>query len=61
MKPKTAPSSTSEDLADEPDFPAPPDRRHEPKPEPAAKWQNLTLDELQAWMDEDHRRQGITP
>ena len=53
MKPRTAPSPTSEILDDEPDFPAPPDRRHEPKPDPAPKWQNLTLDELQAWMDEE--------
>jgi hypothetical protein len=42
-----------------PEFPSAAGRRREAEPEPAPKWKNLTLDELQAWADEENRREGM--
>jgi hypothetical protein len=60
MKQNTAPSLTPKFVAEEPEFPSPADTRRKPELEPAPKWKNLTLDELQSWLEEEERRQGLT-
>jgi hypothetical protein len=49
-------SPTKRAPADRPEFPSLPEKRHEPESAAPRKWQNLTLDELQTWMDEANSR-----
>jgi hypothetical protein len=44
--------------ADRPEFPSLPEKRHEPESAAPRKWQNLTLDDLQNWMDEANHREA---
>ena len=39
-------------VAERPEFPPLPEKRRISEPDAPRKWQNLTLDDLQSWMDE---------
>jgi hypothetical protein len=56
MKQNTVLPPAEKFLAENPDYPSLPERRREVASEPAPKWKNLTLDELQAWADEEEKR-----
>jgi hypothetical protein len=60
VNPNTTKSPNRKLVTGEPEYPERPEPRQAKESESAPKWKNLTLDELQSWLEEENRRQGIT-